>query len=205
MLFSEAGRGVGRVIILPSYVLRMKLTRRALLLWWGLTVTGAYLLTQYLGHSLEHPHAAILWTWTGAMLVPLGLSVLLGRRANALVWVWAGATVLALAENFGAHAVESKPLMHFSFHALWLLFGAAGFAYTAAVVKGRVRRRLYAGAALLNLVGAGLLLGNPAFGKEYLYVLLALLQGVPMLVDVPLRRQHKASAGQPTGVGRAGR
>ncbi|AWM32247.1 hypothetical protein [Hymenobacter nivis] len=173
----------------------MKLTRQSLLLWWGLTVTGAYLLTEYFGRTLEEGHAAILWTWTGAMLVPVALSLLLGRRANALVWVWAGATVLATAENFGVHAAESKALMPFSFHTLWFLFGAVGFAYTAAVVEGSSRKRLYAGAALLNLVGAGLLLVNHEMLEGYQYVVLALIQGVPMLLDVPLRRQHEAQAG----------
>lgn len=170
------------------------LTRQSLLLWWGLTVTVAYLLTEYFGHALEHGHDAVLWTWTAAMLVPVGLTLGLGGRANALGWVWAGATVLAVAENFGAHAAESKPLMHFSFHTLWFLFGAVGFAYTAAVVEGSTRKRLYAGAALLNLVGAGLLLVNHDLLKGYEYIVLALIQGVPMLLDVPLRRQHEAQA-----------
>ncbi|MFD1470277.1 hypothetical protein ACFQ48_18770 [Hymenobacter caeli] len=173
----------------------MTITRQSLLLWWGLTVTVAYLLTEYFGRALHHAHAAILWTWAGAMLVPVTLSLLLGRRANALVWVWAGATVLAMVENFGAHAAESKPLMHFSFHTLWFLFGAAGFAYTAAVVDGSSRKRLYAGAALLNLVGAGLMLLNHELLEGYEFIVLALIQGVPMLLDVPLRRQHEAQVG----------
>jgi len=107
----------------------------------------------------------------------------------------AGATVLAVAENFGAHAAESKPLIQFSFHPLWFLFGAVGFAYTAAVVDGGARKRLYAGAALLNLIGARLLLVNHDLLKGYEYIVLALIQGVPMLLDVPLRRQHEAQAG----------
>lgn len=166
-----------------------------MLLWWGLTVTGAYLLTEYFGHTLKEGHAAVLWTWTGAMLIPVALTLLLGRRANALVWVWAGATVLATAENFWVHATEFKSLMPFSFHTLWFLFGAAGFAYTAAVAEGSSRKRLYAGAALLNLAGAVLLLVNHDLLKGYEYLVLALIQGVPMLLDVPLRRQHEAQAG----------
>lgn len=98
----------------------MHVTRQSLLWWWGLTVTGAYLLTEYFGHALEHAHSAILWTWAGAMLLPVGLTLALGRRANALVWVWvwAGATALAMLENAGVHAAEAKALMPFSFHAL---------------------------------------------------------------------------------------
>ncbi|AWM32017.1 hypothetical protein [Hymenobacter nivis] len=138
----------------------MKLTRHSLLLRWGLTVTGAYLLTEYFDDAPDYGHAAVLWTRAGAMLVPVVISLLLGRRANVLVWVWAGALVLATVENFGAHAAESKPLMHFSFHALWFLFDAVDFAYTAAVVDGSSRKRPYAGAALLNLIGADLLLVN---------------------------------------------
>lgn len=172
----------------------MSISRQSLLLWWGLTVTVAYLLTEYFGHALEHGHDAVLWTWAGAMLIPVGLTLALGQRANALVWVWAGATALLTLENFGAHAAESKPLMMFSFHPLWFLFGAAGFAYTAVVVEDSTRKRLYAGAAVLNLVGAVLVLLNHDFLKGYQYLLLALIQGVPMLLDVPLRRQHEAQA-----------
>ena len=172
----------------------MNLTRQSLLLWWGLTVTGAYLLTEYFGHTLEHGHDAVLWTWAGAMLIPVVMSLLLGSRANALVWVWAGATILAVVENFWVHAAEAKALMPFSFHTLWFLFGAAGFAYTAAVAEGSARKRLYAGAALLNLVGAGLLLVNIEILGPYEYAALALVQGVPMLLDLPLRRQHEAQA-----------
>ncbi|OGX82432.1 hypothetical protein BEN48_17620 [Hymenobacter glacialis] len=167
-----------------------------MLLLWGLTVTGAYLLTEYLGHTLEHGHAAVLWTWAGMMTMPLVASLLLGHRANALVWVWAGATVLAMVENFGVHIIEAKPLMHFSYHTLWFLFGAAGFAYTAAVVDGSARKKLYAGATLLNLLGAALLLVAPNLLKGYQYVALALVQGVPMLLDVPLRRRHEQQAAQ---------
>ncbi|TDN36933.1 hypothetical protein E4631_20145 [Hymenobacter sp. UV11] len=169
----------------------MNVTRQTLLLGWGLTVTGAYLLTEYLGHALEEPHSAILWTWAGAMLLPVGLTLALGRQANALGWVWAGATALVLLENFGAHAAEVKLLMQFSFHALWFLFGAAGFAYTAMAVKGTARKQLYAGAALLNLLGAIMAGLNPNFLKGYQYLVLALIQGVPMLLDLPLRRQHE--------------
>lgn len=169
----------------------MTITRQTLLLWWGLTVTVAYLITQYIGRTMEHGHDAVLWTWTGAMLIPIGMTLLLAKR-NALVWVWAGATVLATLENFGAHAAGSKPLMMFSFHPLWFLFGAAGFAYTAVAVEGSTRKQLYAGAAVLNLLAALLILLSHDFLKGYQYILLALIQGVPMLLDVPLRRQHEA-------------
>lgn len=70
--------------------------------------------------------------------------------------------------------------------------GAAGFAYTAVAVNGRPRKQLYAAAAVLNLVGAVLVLLNHDFLKSYQYLALALIQGVPMLLDVPLRRQHEA-------------
>lgn len=32
---------------------------------------------------------------------------------------------------------------------------------------------------------------NPNFLKGYQYLVLALIQGVPMLLDLPLRRQHE--------------
>ena len=168
------------------------LTRQNLLVWWGLTVTVAYLLTEYFGHTMEHGHNAVLWTWSIAMIFPVGATLLLGGRANALAWVWAGATVLATAENAWVQFVGDKALMPFSFHTLWFVFGALGFAYTAAVVGGASRQRLYAGAAVLNLAGAVVMLLNHDLLKGYDFLILAAIQGVPMLLDVPLRRRHEA-------------
>lgn len=45
---------------------------------------------------------------------------------------------------------------------------------------------------MFNLVGAGLMGGNHELLEGDEFNLLALLQGVPMLLDVPLRRQHEA-------------
>lgn len=169
------------------------LTRQNLLIWWGLTVTVAYLLTEYFGHTMEHGHSAVLWTWAIAMIFPVGATLLLGSRANALVWVWAVATVLVMAENAWVHAEENKALMPFSFHTLWFVFGALGFGYTAAVVGGAERKRLYTGAAVLNLIGAVVMLINHDLLKGYDFLILAAIQGVPMLLDVPLRKRHEAA------------
>ena len=172
------------------------LTRQNLLLWWGLTVTLAYVATEALGHALpkEQAHSAVLWTWTAAMAVPVLLTLLLGARTNALIWVWAGATALALAENFWAHASEQKAVMHFSFHPLWFLFGALGFAYTAAVVDGANRKKLYGAAAALNLLGLVVALAAPKALEGIDFLVLAAIQGVPMLLDLPLRRRAEAAA-----------
>jgi len=169
------------------------LTRQSLLLWWGITVTVAYLLTEYFGHTLEHGHSAVLWTWIIAMAIPVVVTLALGGRANALVWVWAVGAVLATAENYWVHATENKALMPFSFHTLWFLFGSAGFAYTATVVDGADRKRLYAIAAVLNLVGMVVMLANHDLLKGFDFIILALIQGVPMLLDVPLRKRHEAA------------
>ncbi len=120
--------------------------------------------------------------------------MLLDKR-NALVWVWAGATVLATAENYWVHAAEAKSIMPFSFHTLWFLFGALGFAYTASAVEGSRRKQLYGLAALLNLIGAFALFFNHELLEGYQYIILAVIQGVPMLLDVPMRQQqHEAQA-----------
>ena len=169
------------------------ITRQSLLFWWGLTVTAAYLLTEYFGRTLEHAHSAVLWTWAGAMAIPVVLTIALGRRANPLIWVWAAATGLAMAENFWVHAAQKKAAMPFSYHMLWFAFGTLGFAYTAVVVKGATRRQLYAVAAGLNLIGAVAVALNKDFLKGYQFLVLALIQGVPMLLDLPLRKRHKAS------------
>lgn len=165
------------------------LTRQSLLLWWGLTVTVAYLVTQYIGNTMEKGHAAVLWTWAVAMAIPVLLTLLLGRRANALIWVWALITVLATLQNVWVHLTQAKNLMPLSYHTLWFAFGAVGFGYTAAVVDGAPRKRLYAAAAGLHVVGALITLIDKDLMKGYEYIVLALIQGVPMLLDLPLRRQ----------------
>lgn len=166
-------------------------SRQSLLLWWGITVTAAYLITQYIGNTMEHGHSAVLWTWGAAMAIPTILTLLMGRQANALIWVWVVITVLATLENVWVHATESKALMPFSFHALWFIFGALGFGYTATVVDGTTRRRMYAIAAALNAVGAIIVLLDKELMAGYEYIVLALIQGVPMLLDLPLRRQQE--------------
>lgn len=172
-------------------------TRQSLLLWWGITVTMAYLITEYIGRTMDPGHSVVLWTWVIAMLIPVGLTLLLGvRHRNLLVWVWAVATVLATAENYWVHATENKALMPFSYHTLWFLFGAIGFAYTAAVVHGSRRQQLYALAAVLNGAGAVALLFNTKLLSGYQFIILAVIQGVPMLLDAPMRQQQQQAKGK---------
>jgi len=170
------------------------LSRQSLLLWWGITVTVAYLITQYIGNTMEHGHSAVLWTWGVAMAIPTLITLLLAKQANALIWVWVLITVAATLENVWVHATESKALMPFSYHALWFVFGAIGFGYTAAVVDGADRKRLYGTAAALHVVGAVIVLIDKDLMKGYEYIILALIQGVPMLLDLPLRKRQHATA-----------
>ena len=53
----------------------------------GLTVTGAYLLTEYFGHTLAHGHDAALWTGAGAVLVLLNHNFLKGYQCLLLALV----------------------------------------------------------------------------------------------------------------------
>ncbi|MBW3130177.1 hypothetical protein [Hymenobacter profundi] len=169
-------------------------SRQSLLLWWGITVTIAYLITQYIGNTMEHGHAAVLWTWGVAMAIPTVMTLLLGKEANTLIWVWVLITVAATLENVWVHATESKGLMPFSYHALWFVFGAIGFGYTAAVVDGAKRKQLYAIAAALHVIGAVIVFIDKDLMKGYEYIVLAVIQGVPMLLDLPLRKQHDHAA-----------
>lgn len=169
-------------------------SRQSLLLWWGITVTIAYLITQYIGNTMEQGHSAVLWTWGVAMAIPTLMTLLMGKDTNALIWVWVLITAAATLENVWVHATQSKALMPFSYHALWWVFGAIGFGYTAAAVEGADRKRMYAIVAALHVVGAVIMLIDKELMKGYEYIVLALIQGVPMLLDVRLRKQQHATA-----------
>ena len=163
------------------------MTKQFLLVVWGLTVFAGYMLTGMLGQGGGPGVDDILWLWTILMILPVALTVRLDD-AGKLAWVWAGATVLFLLENWFAFGFASMAVKHFSFHQLWFLFGALGFAYTASVVEGSSRKALYGVAAALNALGL-VLLYTPAHHtvEPLAFPILMIIQGAPMLIDAPLR------------------
>ena len=143
------------------------MTKQHLLAAWGVTVTLAYVLTQILGRSGHSAVWPIIGLWTLAMAVPLGMTWS-ARREGAdvgrLSALWVGLVVAAMVENALAAGVAGEAGTHFSFRTLWFVVGAAGFALTAAWVKGGVRKAAYGFWALANAaVAVGLLVAYESF------------------------------------------
>ena len=174
------------------------MTKQHLLAAWGVTVTLAYLLTQILGRSGHSAVWPILGLWAAAMAVPLWMTWD-ARRGGAgvgrLSALWVGLVVAALAENALAAGFAGEAVTHVSYRTLWFGVGAVGFALTAAWVDGGVRRAAYGVWALANAaVVVGLLVAYESF-EGWAFVLAAGVQGLPMLLDLPLRAHVEGADG----------
>ena len=170
--------------------------KQHLLAAWGVTVTLAYLLTQILGRSGHSAVWPILGLWTVAMAVPLWMTWSARQRGvdvGKLSALWVGLVVVAMAENALAAGFAGGSVTHFSYRTLWFAVGAVGFALTAAWVQGGARKAAYGLWALANAAAVvGLLVAYGSF-EGWAFVLAAGIQGLPMLVDLPLRaRLHAA-------------
>lgn len=94
----------------------------------------------------------------------------------------------------GDRLVDAAELQHAAYFHLWFLVGALGFAYSAAVAHGSARKALYSTAALLNAVMVLALVTVPD-ARGVAFLVAAAVQGLPMLVDLPLRaRADRAAA-----------
>jgi hypothetical protein len=81
-----------------------------------------------------------------------------------------------------------------SFYHLWFALGAAGFAASALAVEGRGRKALYGVAAALNGLMVVVLVLAPST-QAAAFPIAAIIQGLPVLADLPLRdRAHRAVA-----------
>ncbi|MEM1043601.1 MAG: hypothetical protein AAGI91_13340 [Bacteroidota bacterium] len=89
--------------------------------------------------------------------------------------------------------VDTAELQHAAFFHLWFLVGALGFAFSAAAAEGGVRRALYGLAAVLNALMVLALVAAPGT-RDAAFLIAAAVQGLPMLLDLPLRAgQHVAA------------
>lgn len=168
--------------------------KQNLLAAWGLTVTGAYVLTQILGRSGHSAVWPILSLWTVAMAVPLWMTWAADRTDSVgrLSVLWVGLVVVAMVENAGAAAWAGEAVKHASFWTLWFAVGTVGFALTAAWVKGTGRRVAYGVWAALNAAAVvGLLVAYESF-EGWAFLLAAGIQGLPMLLDLPLRSRAES-------------
>ena len=86
----------------------------------------------------------------------------------------------------GDRLVDAAELQHAAYFHLWFLVGALGFAYSAAVAHGGARKALYGTAALLNAMMVLALVAVPD-ARGIAFLVAAAVQGLPMLVDLPLR------------------
>ena len=95
-------------------------------------------------------------------------------------------------DEAGGGLVDAAELQHAAYFHLWFLVGALGFAFSAAVAHGGTRRALYGLAALLNaLMVLALVVVPSARGAAFLVA--AAVQGLPMLLDLPLRARQPAA------------
>lgn len=89
--------------------------------------------------------------------------------------------------------VDAAELQHAAYFHLWFLVGALGFAYSAAVAHGGARKALYGTAALLNAAMVLALVAVPD-ARGVAFLVAAAVQGLPMLVDLPLRARAERAA-----------
>lgn len=133
-------------------------------LTWGITVTGAYLITHF------YPEQAAT-AWTAAIVVNalnyLFTSEISARIDLNLFWLVSALSAFLLAKVIPP------------FIALPVV-GVLAFYYTSLKTE-EVSRRIYNAAAVLNL--ATLLIYFLGSGQIEIYLLLSFVQGAPMLID----------------------
>ena len=174
------------------------MSKQHLLAAWGVTVTLAYVLTQILGRSGHSAVWPILGLWAVAMAVPLWMTWSArqqGADVGRLSALWVGLVVAAMAENALAAGFAGEAVTHVSYRTLWFAVGAVGFGLTAAWVEGGARKAAYAVWALANAaVVVGLLVAYESF-EGWTFLLAAGVQGLPMLLDLPLRAHAERADG----------
>jgi len=151
---------------------------------WGVAVTAGWLVSQVV--AVTEPlgsRTAVGLTafWLVGSLVPIVGSALWMRRYSlvALLPLWTVLGVTGLVATFAvALNAVSVPAVYV-YGALWFAGPAVGFLATAYYMRDW-SRRLYLGAAVLNLVAAVAVVVVPAVAVGY-YTVAAVIQGVPML------------------------
>lgn len=167
-----------------EYALGGRLTDARLLQTWGLAVTGGWIVSQLIvltGTTDAGTQLGLTAFWLIGSLVPITASFLWmrSRTFTGLFPIWTVLGVTGLLASF-AVIVELLPIAPvLVLGGLWFAGPAVGFGVTAAYMNDW-SSRLYAGAAVANLVGAAVIVAVPGFGAFYAIVA-AVIQGLPML------------------------
>lgn len=167
-----------------EYALGGRLTDTRLLQTWGLAVTGGWIVSQLIlltGATDARTQMGLTAFWLVGSLVPITASFLWMRsqQFTGLYPVWTVLGVTGLVASFAviAEFLPIAPVLVLG--GLWFAGPAVGFAVTAMYMNDW-GSRLYAGAAVANLVAAVAVVGIPGFGTIYAIVA-AVIQGLPML------------------------
>lgn len=154
---------------------------------WGVTVTLAYLITgliNQIGLEGSTVNYSIILVWFGLMLVP-GYYSLQEYREDGnwknLNVIWSIVIILAVLTNIPGEMTATGELLTYAYYHKWFLLPSILFAYTAYKMNG-FSRKVYAVATVLNL-GVAFTLSTSALIFNYAFLIAALVQGVPMLVD----------------------
>lgn len=167
-----------------AHALGGRLTDGALLKTWGVAVTGGWVVSQVvasLGATSQGAQLGLTAFWLVGSLVPIAASFLWMRSqiTTGLFPVWTVLGVTGLVASF-AVIVEAVSIGEtLVLGGLWFAGPAVGFLVTAAYMNDW-SRRLYAGAAVANLVAAVLVVTVPSFRAVY-FTVGAVVQGLPML------------------------
>ena len=167
-----------------EYALGGKLTNARLVQTWGTAVTGGWVVTQIAtvaGGVSASTQYGLTAFWLVGSLVPIAASFLWMRVRGftGLFPVWTVLVVTGLVASFAviSETLAVGPVLILS--ALWFAGPAVGFLVTATYMDGW-RRRLYTGAAIVNIAGAAAVVTVPRFGVVY-PIVAAIVQGLPML------------------------
>jgi hypothetical protein len=93
----------------------------------------------------------------------------------------------------GGDALVSADAQHVSFRQVWFAVAAVGFAYSAFKAEGTSRKLLYGAASALNALMVVLLFTYPPI-EAAAFLIAAAIQGLPMLIDLPLYRAVRAAS-----------
>lgn len=154
---------------------------------WGVTVTLAYLLTSVVnqtGASGTGVNYSIILMWIALMSIPGYYSLQEYREDgnfNNLNVIWGIVIIVAVLANIPGELTVTGELLTYAYYHKWFLLPGALFAYTAYVMDG-FSRKVYATAAVLNL-GVAASLSYVPLVFNYAFLIAAVVQGLPMLVD----------------------
>jgi hypothetical protein len=154
---------------------------------WGVTVTLAYLLTGLVnqaGFSGTSVNYSLILMWIALMSIPGYYSLQQYREdgdLNNLNVIWSAVIIVAVLANIPGELTVTGEILTYAYYHKWFLLPGALFAYTAYMMDG-FSRKVYAVATVLNL-GVAVSLSSVPLVFNYAFLIGAVVQGLPMLVD----------------------